>query len=156
MDDLKTIFYDRGLATGLGVREIIANFETVKEAIELHDPEIEYLNGMVGFGSFSAAFDVFGQHTMFDRKTHPDLRLTHAWVMLGDNAAEETTIRLLKSGKKDIADPLTLKATEKRGKVQIFDLIGHEIIPQHDSLVVDLSGSRRVVVTVSFINLKVA
>lgn len=156
MDELKTIFYDRGMATGLGVKEIIANQESLKDAIETHDPEIEYLTEMVGFGSFSAAFDTVGLHTLFERRTHPDIKITHAFVTLGDNAPEEVTVRLLKSGKKDITGALTMKATEKRGKVQIFDLNSLAIIPQFDSLIVQLSTSRRVVVTVSFINLKVA
>ena len=156
MDDLKTIFFDRGLATGLGVQEIIDNFDVLKDAIEEKDPEFDYLQGLTGFGSYSAAFDERGLHTLFDARTHPNLKITHAYVTLGDSAKQELTVRLLKNDRKDIAEPVTLKSTESRGKVQIFDLVPHSIVGRFDSLGVDLSADRRVAVDVSFINLRSA
>lgn len=156
MDDLKTIFYDRGLATGLGVREIIDNFDSLKDAIEEKDPEFDYLQSLTGFGSYSAAFDERGLHTMFDARTHPNIKITHAYVTLGDSASQDLTVRLLKNGRMDIAKPITLKSTESRGKVQIFDLVSHSIVGRFDSLGVELSTDRRVAVNVSFINLRVA
>ena len=156
MDDLKPIFYDRGLATGLGVREIIDNFDTLKDAVEESEPDFEYLHKLTGFGSFTVAADTAGLHTMFAGLTHPHIRITHAYITLGDNSPYDVTVKLLKSGKKDIAKPITLKATEKSGKMQIYDLFSREIVSRYDSLDFSLSASRRVAVNVSFINLKVA
>jgi len=156
MDDLKHIFFDRGIASGLAVQEIIDNQNTLKDAIEEHDPDIAYLHKMLGSsGSFSFAFEDKGLHTIYDTRTHQDMRIVNAHVTLGDNAPEPVTVRLLKNGKKDIAEPLTLKATEKRGKVQIFALHKHEIVSQYDSLLVDISTSRRVVVAGSVVSMKV-
>lgn len=156
MNDLKRIFFESGVASSLGVQEIIDNFETIKGAIEESEPDFEYLHKLTGFGSFTVAADTAGLHTMFDAMTHPHIKVTHAYVTLGDNSPQDVIVRLLKSGKKDIAQPITLKATEKSGKMQIYDLFSREIVSRYDSLDFELSASRRVAVTVSFINLKVA
>lgn len=156
MNKLEAIWADRGIKSGLNVAGIIANQETLKEAIEEQKPDIEYLHKMLcASGSFNYAFEDRGPNVIYDSRTHPDMRISNAYAMLGDNAPENITIRLLKNGKKDIAEPLTLKATEKRGKVQIFELYPHEIISQYDFLVADLSTSRRVVVAGSIISTKV-
>ena len=155
MDSLEEIFYSDSLRSLLNIDGVINNQAALKEAIEAHDPEIEYLGRMIGTGSFNYAFEDLGQNTIYDSRTHPDLRVVNAHVTLGDNAPEDITVRLLKNGKTDIAEPLTLKATEKRGKVQIFTLFDREIISQYDSLIADLSTPRRVVVAGSVMNTKV-
>lgn len=148
MDDLKTVnFIDTG---ALNVQAIIDNLDALKTAIELIDPHVSYFYSMLGFGSVSVAYDEMGKHTAVERRTHPSMRLVSCYVLLGDGREEDITVTITRNGRDLLAHPIRLRATEKRGKMQIGEALPRQIVTQFDGVEIETSGPRRVAVTMQF------
>jgi hypothetical protein len=105
---------------GLTVDRIIDNEQTLADAINAGDITmaelVTFVNRYMGFGSCSFAVDEIGRHTAITGDKHPDMRLTHAYAVIGSNVqADDTTIEILMNGSELLADPIRFVASETKG-----------------------------------------
>ena len=140
---------------GLTVDRIIDNEQTLADAINAGDVSIAellaFVNRYSGFGSCSFAFDEIGRHTAIAGDKHPDMKLTHAYAVIGSNVqADDTTIEILQNGSELLADPIRFVASETKGKTRVGVVVDHLNIMRSDSVEIETDTNQTVAVYMNF------
>ena len=140
---------------GLTVDRIIDNEETLRDAINDGDVSIAellaFVNRYLGFGSCSFAVDEIGRHTAISGDKHPDMRLTHAYAVIGSNVqADDTTIEILQNGSELLADPIRFVASETKGKIRVGVVMDHIDIMRSDSVDIETDTNQTIAVHMNF------
>jgi hypothetical protein len=140
---------------GLTVDRIIDNEQTLADAINDGDVSTEellaFVNRYLGFGSCSFAVDEIGRHTAITGDKHPDMRLTHAYAVIGSNVqADDTTIEILLNGLELLADPIRFVASETKGKTRVGVVVDHIDIMRSDSVEIETDTNQTVAVHMNF------
>lgn len=140
------------------VDQIIANLELLRDAVNEQETDAtslaKHVDRNLGFGSASVAVDAPGLYTVLEAREHPDMKLTHVYITAGADSKEDTIIRILRNAKKLIAEPITIHASEKRGKVVIGVAMKHQIVSRFESIDIESDSGRRVTVDMQFVNPK--
>lgn len=149
----KVDFIDTG---AVRVDQIVANLELLRDAVNTQETDAALLERHVdralGFGAVTLAVDAPGLHMALEAREHPDMSLAHVYITAGADSKDDTTIRILRNGKKLIAEPITILASEKRGKVVIGDVMKRQIVTRFESLDIESDSGRRVTVDMQFVN----
>lgn len=140
---------------GLTVDRIIDNEETLADAINAGDVSIAellaFFNRYLGFGSCSFAVDEIGRHTAITGDKHPDMKLTHAYAVIGSNVqSDDTTIEILLNGSELLADPIRFVASETKGKTRVGVVMDHIDIMRSDSVEIETDTNQTVAVHMNF------
>ena len=140
---------------GLTVDRIIDNEQTLADAINAGDVSIAellaFVNRYSGFGSCSFAVDEIGRHTAIAGDKHPDMKLTHAYAVIGSNVqADDTTIEILQNGSELLADPIRFVASETKGKTRVGVVVDHLNIMRSDSVEIETDTNQTVAVYMNF------
>jgi|LGVF01.1.fsa_nt_gb hypothetical protein len=159
--ELKEIHYVE--TGGLTVDRIIYNEETLRDAINDGDVSIAelmaFVNRYLGFGSCSFAVDEIGRHTAISGDKHPDMKLTHAYAVIGSNVQlrtgnkeylDNTTIEILQNGSELLADPIRFVASETKGKIRVGVVMDHIDIMRSDSVEIETDTNQTVAVHMNF------
>jgi hypothetical protein len=166
--ELKEVHYVE--TGGLTVDRIIDNEETLKDAINAGDVSIAellaFVNRYLGFGSCSFAVDEIGRHTAISGDKHPDMKLTHAYAVIGSNmqpgskywdgtqykqrAGDDTTIEILLNGSELLADPIQFVASETKGKTRVGVVVDYMDIMRSDSVEIETDTNQTVAVHMNF------
>jgi len=146
---------------GLTVDRIIDNEETLRDAINAGDVSISellaFVNQYLGFGSCSFAVDEIGRHTAIAGDRHPDMKLTHAYAVIGSNVqSDDTTIEILMNGSELLADPIRFVASETKGKTRVGTVTDHIDIMRSDSVEVETDTNQTVAIHMNFVPQAVA
>lgn len=137
------------------VDRIIENEETLRDAINSQETDIEELNAFVlkyqGFGSCSFAIDEIGRHTAIAGNKHPDMKLTHVYAVIGSNVqADDSTIQILLNGSELLADPIRFVASETKGKIRVGVVADHINIMRSDSVEIEIDTNQTIAVHTNF------
>jgi hypothetical protein len=140
---------------GLTVDRIIDNEQTLADAINAGDVStaelLTFVNRYIGFGSCSYAVDEIGRHTAITGDKHPDMRLTHAYAVIGSNVqADDTTIEILLNGSELLADPIRFVASETKGKTRVGVVMDFMDIMRSDSVEIETDTNQTVAVHMNF------
>lgn len=132
-----------------------ADFATIKKNL---DDIVERLNDTISaFNTERDHKDKFMRTVLIDSATpitileagsHSNLKIVSGFVMAADNLKMQQTIEIQNTKGQSLVEPRTLKATEKSGKAQSFELIPWRTIGKFDSIDVVPSSVRKVVVSV--------
>ena len=132
-----------------------ADFATIKKNL---DVIAERLNDTISeFNTERDHKDTFMRTVLVDSTAriailepgdHSNLKIISGFVMAADNLKMDQTIYLLNAKEQSFVESCTLKATEKSGKAQSFELIPWRTIGKFDSVNVVPSSVRKVVVSV--------
>ena len=138
------------------VDKIIENLELLRDAVNEQETDVTNLSRHVdrslGFGAVTYAVDAVGTFTVLAGRQHPDMKLHHAYITAGGEGPD-TTIRIFHDDT-PLTDPVTIKSTEKRGKVVIADVYEHQFINRFEALKIQSDSYRRVTINMQFVNRK--
>lgn len=133
-----------GVDTGnfdiVGMRQ---NFTDIEEVVNDHKEEINAMSRRVP-GSISFAVEAVGITKILSGSAHLDLKITNAYVQIGDSLSKEININI-----KGITNSLRFSDTEKAGKVKIFDIENPEVLFVQDILV-ETDSDRKCLVNFTF------
>jgi hypothetical protein len=140
---------------GLTVDRIIDNEETLRDAINDQETDaselVVFINQYFGFGSCSYAIDEIGRHTAIKGDKHPDMKLTHAYAVIGSNVqSDDTTIEILLNGSELLADPIRFVASETKGKTRVGVVMDYIDIMRSDSVEIETDTNQTVAVHMNF------
>lgn len=151
--ELKEVHYVE--TGGLTVDRIIDNEQTLADAVNAGDVSISellaFVNRYSGFGSCSFAVDEIGRHTAISGDKHPDMKLTHAYAVIGSNVQDDdTTIEILLNGSELLADPIQFVASETKGKTRVGVVVDYMDIMRSDSVEIETDTNQTVAVHMNF------
>ena len=86
--------------------------------------------------------------TIIEAGDHSNLKIVSGFVMAGDNLKMDQTISIENSKGQALVEPKTLKATEKSGKAQSFEVIAWRTIGKFDDVIVVPSSVRKAIVSI--------
>lgn len=133
-----------GVDTGnFDINGMRKNFADIEEVVNDHVVEIEALAKRIS-GTISFAVEAEGVCKILSGSVHPDMRITNAYVQLGDSVSKEINIQIL-----GITDMIRFSDTEKAGKVKIFDIENPEVLFIQEILV-ETDSDRKVIVNFTF------
>lgn len=148
---------------GLTVDRIIDNEQTLADAVNAGDVStaelLTFVNQYLGFGSISFAVDEIGRHTAITGDKHPDMKLSHAYAVIGSNVQlrtgnkeylDNTTIEILLNGSELLADPIRFVASETKGKIRVGVVAEHIDIMRSDSVEIETDTNQTVAVHMNF------
>lgn len=119
------------------------NFSDFEKKINEFADEIKALSQRQTF-TVSGMFQTGGKHTLVNPRAHVRCKITNAYALIHDNIDLEIMVSLVGLAEVKFSD------SEKKGSGKIFEVPGHKTLHFLDSVEVELSGSRRVSVYVSF------
>ena len=131
---------DTGQFDIVGMRQ---NFTDIEEVANDHEAEINALSRRVP-GTISFAVEAVGVTKILSGSAHLDLKITNAYVQIGDSVAKEINIDI-----KGITNSIRYSNTEKAGKVKIFDVENPEVLFVQDILV-ETDSDRKCLVNFTF------
>ena len=139
----------------LDLSKIVANIETVRDAVD----EVERLRLSLAenFSSIypqgiSYAIEGRGDHVVLPKAVRAEMKVTQVFITAGTDGADgiDTQIELFIDGSDPLCDPITLKASESRGKVVIGEVLTYPTITRFNEIVIRSDSDRRIVVTINF------
>ena len=139
----------------LDVSTIIDNIETVRDvADETERLRVSALEDLASIYPTSLAYAIEerGDHVALGKTYRAEMRLTQVFLMSGtmyDDGLDAQVV-LMKNGADALCEPLTLKATEGRGKVVIGTVLSYPTITRFDEIIIRSDSDRRMVVSMNF------
>ena len=151
--ELKTVhWHDDGMCD---IGKIIANIETVRDAVD----ESERLRASSSDDlatlyppSISYVIEGRGDHTALGKTIRAEMKLKQCFITAGTDGSDgvDTQIELLINGGDPLCEPISLKASESRGKVVIGKILTYPVISQFDEITIRSDSDRRIVVNMNF------
>ena len=148
----KITWHDDG---NLDVGKLIENIETVRDvADETERLRVSALEDLASIypPSVSCVIEERGDYTALGKTYRAEMRLTQVFLVAGTTGDDglDAQVLLLKNGAEALCEPLTLKASEGRGKVVVADVLSYPTITRFDEITIRSDSDRRMVVTMNF------
>ena len=122
---------------------IRANFNNLGQIVDEHADE---LRGLASKQTQTISFgvDTVGLTTILNSNKHIRIKITNAFVQLGDSVPSEESIKLV-----GITDSLKFSSTEKAGKVKVFNVLKTNLMFT-EPIIVETNNDRRIIVNVTY------
>ncbi len=85
--------------------------------------------------------------TILEAGDHKNLKIVSGYAMLGDNLKMDQTISIENGKGQSLVESKTLKASERSGKAQSFEVVGWRTIGKFDDVIVVPSSVRKAVIS---------
>lgn len=138
-----------GVAGDASWGQVDANFEWLKAHIDDLKADIKMVKERRPRFTRTILCDGIGQVIILNPKDHENCKLISAFAQAADNIVMDNIIVLAADGGA-IAKEVVIKAGEKSGKVQRFDISKHASIGRYEKVVAIPNSVRKVIVTTEF------
>lgn len=134
----------------VGYSVIQSNFDKLQENLDTVNETLELIVSRNYSNSRAILVEGTSAVTLMEARDHNNCKLISAFVIAADNLNMDQKIRIV-IGNTDIVEPKTIKATEKSGKSQDFNIIERMQVNRTDDIRVIPSSVRKVIVVANLV-----
>lgn len=129
-----------------GVMDIAALRGNIDNLAEVADEHADELIGLATKQTQTVSYcvDTIGITTIVNGNKHLRIKITNAFLQAGDSVPKNEVIEIV-----GITNAISLKSSEKAGKVRVFDILKKHLMFNED-IKVKTSGDRRVIINVTY------
>ena len=148
----KVNWHDDGMCD---IGKILQNIETVRDVVDeterLRASGLDDLYSMYP-PSISYVIEGRGDYTALYKTIRAEMKVTQVFIAAGTDGADglDAQVELLTDAGNALCEPISLKASEGRGKVVVGDVLSYPVITRFDEIVIRCDSDRRIVVTMNF------
>lgn len=124
------------------------NFEDVAERLNETIRELNVVMARKDTFMRTALIETTSPVIILEGGNNSNLKIVSGFAMLADNLKMDQTISIENSKGQSFVEPKTLKASEKSGKAQSFEVIGWRTIGKFDEVQVIPSSVRKTVISI--------
>lgn len=130
-----------------GWEQVMTNFEWLKEHVDNIEKDIKMSSDRKVRFVRAILVEGISPVTLLEPKDHENCKLINAFAQAGDNIDMDNTLIIKSGGGSQLSESVTIKAGEKSGKTQSFNVDKHKTVGRFEKVVVVPSSVRKVIVS---------